>query len=291
MESPMIENTITRNIQRDKRIEHRSALSTFTNLVADGTNCSVFEAQVISTTAEEVFGLGEQSEDGKLQPGQMVWRAIDASEPPGKPLSRCVYHRVRLTVHHLEEDSEVRKNHGLSAKRQQQILRMCTESLDQGTLLTQEDLSIILDCDVKTIRTDIRRIRETMDVLVPTRGTKLDIGPGITHREKAVEMFIRGRDAVGIARDLTHSLKAVERYITSFCRIIHVQKQVHNSLRTALITGFSVALVDRNLALRDKWMKTPDYRDRLERIQELGLRYWNAGDSKKGGSLTNGRQK
>ena len=37
--------------------------------------------------------------------------------------------------------------------------------------------------------------------------------------EKAVELYIQGKDAVAIARDLKHSLKAVERYIQTFCRV------------------------------------------------------------------------
>ena len=287
----MISTTLMRNEERDKRIEHRSALLTFTNLIADGTNCSRFEAQVISSKAEEVFGLGEYREDAKLQPGQMIWRAISGEEPPGKPLTKCEFKTIRLTVHRLDEDLEVRQAHGLGAKRQQQISRMTVEALDQGTLLTQEDLGVLLDCDVKTIRQDIHAIQKRTGLLVSTRGTKQDIGPGVTHREKAVELYIQGRDAVGIARDLNHSLKAVERYISSFCRIVHAQAEVHNTLKTALIVGVSVALVNRNLALRDTWMKTEAYQARLKEIEELGLRYWEASDAKKKPLLKNGRTK
>lgn len=71
----MIMNTVVRNEERDKRLDHRSALNTFTNLIAGGTNCSRFEAEVISEKAEIVFALGGYAEDQTLQPGQMIWRA------------------------------------------------------------------------------------------------------------------------------------------------------------------------------------------------------------------------
>lgn len=285
----MIENRIVRNEERDKRVDHRSARNTFTNLIADGTNCSRFEAEVISDKAEVVFALGGYAEDQTLQPGQMIWRAIRATEPAGKPLNACEFARIQLTVHSLEDDREVRRQFGLSAKRQQQIVRMCLEARDQETLLTQEDLATLLDCDVKTIRTDIKTYQEKTGLMVQTRGSVCDIGPGVTHREKVVEQFIQGYEAVEIARNLTHSLKAVERYITTFCRTVYTQSQMKNTLKTAMVVGISVPNVNRNLALRDEWIKRKEYKQRLDEIERIGLAYWEAQDEKKGPSPRNGR--
>ncbi len=285
----MIENMVVRNEERDKRLDHRSARNTFTNLIADGTNCSRFEAEVISDKAEVVFALGGYAEDQTMQPGQMIWRAIRANEPAGKPLHACEFVRIRLTVHALEDDREVRREHGLGAKRQQQIVRMCLEARDQDALLTQEDLATLLDCDVKTIRNDIKAYQEQTGLMVQTRGTVCDIGPGVTHREKAVELFIQGREAVEIARDLNHSLKAVERYITTFCRTVYAQSQMKNTLKTAMVVGISVSNVNRNLGLRDEWIKRKEYKQRLDEIERIGLAYWEAQDEKKGLSPQNGR--
>lgn len=284
----MIQTTVSRNQDRDKRLEHRSAVQTFTNLIADGTNCSRFEAQVVSAKAEEVFGLGEHGIDQRLQPGQMLWRAISAEEPPGKPLDACVFKTIVLSVHRLKEDRNVKACHGMSGKRQQQILRMCSEALEQETLLTQEDLATILDCDPKTIRSDIAKYRGRTGNLVPTRGTKQDIGPGVTHREQVVERFVQGEEPMAIARNLQHSLKAVERYIGSFCRILYAHGQMRDTFKTALVTGVSIALVNRCTDLRDKLKNTPEYRERLGQIEELGSRYWEAADQKKGPSRKEG---
>jgi len=218
--------------------------------------------------------------DGALAPG----------EPAGKPLSACEFKRISLTVHNLLEDEQVRKDYGLSAKRRQQIVRMCTEAEDQGCYLTQEDLGRLLDCDVKTIRNDIRVYQQATGSEVPTRGNKKDIGPGVTHREKAVELYIRGKDSTEIARDLQHSLKAIERYITSFCRIVHCQSEVKDSLKTAMITGYSMPVVSRCLSLRDQYLKTRSYRERLGEIEEQGTRYWECVDSKKKAGQKKGKK-
>lgn len=223
-----------------------------TAAIVDGTSCSVFEAGVIAQKAQEVFGLGEYCQDRTLQPGQMIWQAILSTEPAGKLLDKCQFKQIHLTVHKIEEDNETCQAYGRSALRAQQIMRMATEAIDQEVLLTHEDLAIILDCDVKTIGRDIREYQKRYGIMIPTRGTKLDIGPGVTHREKAVELFIEGKDGVAIARELKHSLKAVERYTQTFCRVVHCQAQLKDNLKTALVVGVTVALVNKYLALRDR---------------------------------------
>ena len=126
---------------------------------------------------------------------------------------------------------------------------------------------------MKTIRTDIKRYQQSHDVVVPTRGNKKDIGPGLTHRDRAVELYIQGKDAVAIARDLNHSLKAVERYIQDFCRVVYCQAELRNTLKTALVVGVSVAAVNRYLGLKDKYWNTAEYRQRLEEIERVGSQF------------------
>lgn len=274
-----------------QRLELRSTGHTFTRIISEGTNCSPFEASIITEKAQEVFKLGDYQEDTALQSGQMIWQAISEDEPPGKPLSECLFKRIRLTVLSIEEDLEVLRSHGHSAKRGQQIVRITQEAMDQGALLTQEDLALLLDCDVKTVRTDIKRYREKYGIVIPTRGNKKDIGPGLTHREQAVELFIQGKDTVAIARDLNHSLKAIERYTQAFCRVVYCQAQLHNTLKTALVVGVSVVAVNRYLGLKETYWNTPEYRERLGEIETVGSRFWECQDSKKKSGRKPGRGK
>ena len=287
----MIENTVARNCQFEKRIALRDSSETFANLISTGTSCSKFEAGVIAEKAHEVFRLGPYGDDSTLQPGQMIWKAIDAAEPPGKPLSECVFKTIRLTVHLLSEDRKIKNIYGASAKRGQQIMRMCTEAFEQETLLTQEDLAELLDCDARTIRNDQQRFQKQHDILIPTRGNKCDIGPGITHREKVIKQFIEGAEAVNIARNLQHSLKAVERYISSFCRIVYCQQQLRNSLTTAMVVGCSVHQVNTCLDIHREYCTKSRYKEILEKVERVGSAFWEAQDGKKKHGQTNGRNK
>lgn len=287
----MIQTTALRNEESSRRSLLRSSAHTLERVIVDGTSCSPFEAATITQKAQEVFGLGEYCEDTTLQPGQMIWQSILSTEPAGKLLEKCKFKQIHLTIHKIEEDSETCRVYGRSAKRAQQIMRITTEAMDQGVLLTQEDLATILDCDVKTIGRDIREYQKRHSIMIPTRGTKLDIGPGVTHREKAVELFIKGKDGVAIARELKHSLKAVERYIHTFCRVVHCQSELKDNLKTALVVGVTVALVNKYLALRDQYWNTEPYRERLSEIEEVGTRFWACQDSKKKSGRTARRNK
>jgi len=271
-----------RKVQAEDRIQLRNSVHSFMNVITSGTNCSAFEAQIISSKAQEVFHLGEYSDQSQLQPGQMIWQAIDEKEPPGKPLRVCQYKRIILTIHRLEEDRESYANSGATGKRQQQILRITEEALQQGALLTVEDLGILLDCNEKTIRNDTKALT-SKGIIVPTRGNKKDIGPGLTHRDKCLELYLQGHEPLAIARQMKHSLKAVERYIDSFCRIIYCAHQDNDDYKTALITGCSLYLVNKSLELKQQYQTTPAYKKRLEAIEKRGQQFWQAQDEKKTG--------
>ena len=277
----MIDTTAQRKAQSTERLSHRSTANTLRAVIEQGTNCSPFEAEIISEKALEILRVGPHARENELQPGQMMWRAIEEGEPAGKPLAHCKFKTIRLTVHSLEEDLVVLHKAGRSTKRGQQILRMTQEALDQGALLTQEDLAVILDSDVKTIRTDIHRLQKAYELLVPTRGTRKDIGPGVTHRDKVTELYLRGTDAVQIARDMKHSLKAVERYIRTFSRVVYTQSALHNTLKTALVTGVSIGVVERCLDLKERYRTEGFYRERLAEIEQEGRLFWEAQGFKK----------
>jgi hypothetical protein len=265
---------------QEARLDTKTLERLFANLITDGTNCSPFESDIIVEKAKEVFAIGEHAEGNVLHPGQMVWTAVDIAEPPGKPLKQCRLKRVVITHINPTEDAEVRRAYGPSAKRRQQILRMSVEAKDQGALLTQEDLAVILDTDVRTVRRDIQRLRQ-QNICVPSRGQQKDIGPGVTHRLQAISMFLAEKEPVEIARAIKHSLTAVERYIDTFCRVVYCQRRFRNNLKTALVVGVSVATVNTYLELHTSACEQPAYRQRLTEIEARGRIYYKAVDFKK----------
>jgi tRNA(Leu) C34 or U34 (ribose-2'-O)-methylase TrmL len=264
----------------EARLDIKSLECLFSNLITEGTNCSPFESEIIVDKAKEIFAIGEHAEGNILQPGQMIWTAIDINEPPGKALKHCKLRRITLTYINAKEDTEVRREYGTAAKRQQQILRMSVEAKDQQALLTQEDLAEILGTDVRTIRRDIHQLNQQR-ICVPTRGQQKDIGPGVTHRVKAVLQFLQDKEPLEIARSIKHSLTAVERYIDTFCRVVYCQRKFRNTLKTAMVVGVSTATVNTYLELHGNACENAAYRERISEIQQRGRIYYKALDFKK----------
>jgi len=272
----------------EARVDIKTCEQLFANMITAGTNCSPFESEIIVEKAKEVFAIGEHAEGNILQPGQMVWTAIALDEPPGKPLKECKLRRIVLTHLAPKEDAEVRRKFGPTAKRKQQIQRMSDEARQQGALLTQEDLAEILDTDVRTIRRDIQELRE-QGLLVPTRGQQKDIGPGVTHRVRTLQLFLEGKESTEIARQLKHSLTAIERYIDTFCRIVYCQRKFRNNLQTALVVGVSVSAVNTYLEVHTQACEDSRYREKIAQIEERGRLYWEAMDAKKNPGRTERR--
>jgi len=267
--------------QIQERLNLKSTEQAFTQQIVNGTNCSPFESEIIVEKAKEIFALGEYAEGKVLQDGQTVFIAVATKAPAGVPIKQCPKVRVVLTHLSRSEDLRVLREHGASAKRRQQMMRMAVEAQEQGALLSQEDLALILDCDVRTIRADNRKLSQE-EILVPTRGTVRDIGPGVTHKVKVIKLWLSGKEALEIARQLNHSLKAVERYIQTFCRVVYAQRKMRNILKTALVVGISVAAAGNYWDLHTELVKDNSfYKQRLEEILMIGQEHWEASDEKK----------
>ncbi|MBW2690337.1 MAG: DUF1670 domain-containing protein, partial [Deltaproteobacteria bacterium] len=80
--------------------------------------------------------------------------------------------------------------HGSIGLRRVRVLRMTEEAMDQGGVLTQEDLARLLQTGVRTVRRDVAQLRADGH-WVPTRGTVQDTGRGQSHKAKIVEMYLQ----------------------------------------------------------------------------------------------------
>ena len=75
---------------------------------------------------------------------QIIYHAVSKDEPPGKQLDKIKTVSVKLTISH-PEDAEILARKGIHSLRQHKMMRFATESYDQGGLLVQEDLALLLN--------------------------------------------------------------------------------------------------------------------------------------------------
>ena len=282
----MIVSQSLRRDQHERRMMCKTAGAAFAREIVRGTNCSPLESEIIVDKAMEAFGIGQWEEGRTPADGQVMFHAVSSEARPGCPLEECPRIRLVLTLLIRAQDLDVRRKHGASAMRRQQVVRMAEEAREQGGLLTQEDLALLLGCDVRTVRADIKVLRG-QGVMVPTRGTVQDIGPGVSHRVKAVQLWLAGKEPLEVARQMNHCLSSIERYIQTFCRVVYAQRRLRNILKTAMVVGISCASARQYWHLHWELLEEdPFYRERLDEILEVGEDHWEAVDGKKSPSQT-----
>jgi DNA-binding Lrp family transcriptional regulator len=203
--------------------------------------------------------------------GQLIFRAIPSDVPPGVKTEEVKTHAVRLTVVSLEDTYYASKS--IEELTKQRIVRITNEAFDQGALLTQADLSIILGESPRTIG---RRIKELQDenIIVPTRGSRMDIGPGISHKTKIVEMYLHGYNYTDIKRYTRHSSESITRYLKDFSRVMVLHEKGHTLKEIRIITDHSEKLVKEYLELYESF-NIEEYKDELEQLRAMYTRKKN----------------
>lgn len=283
---------IISNEQRKDKLENRLKIKTLDNIfftiIKDGTNCSAFEAKTILENARRIYRLDNNLEETGLNPGQLKVIGIDAKEPAGKPLRDCKKKEATVTLDAGSEDHNVRfseywsKEQGVAALRRFRLARIAQEACDQGVLLTQEDLAFrYLNCSLSTIRRDVRLFRN-LGIAIPTRGQQKDIGRGTTHRAEAVKRYILGKPVTLICREIFHSPTSVERYITTFSRVLFLLKREFSPEDISFAIKISLRLAEDYIRLFNE-LNTATYKDKLDEIADLSNPFFDGeiGEKKK----------
>jgi len=149
----------------------------------------------------------------------------------------------------LLADKELRKT--MQARRafnRARFARWCFEAYEQGAVLTQLDLSLLSGLSERVIREALQAYESETGTIVPTRGTVHDMGSGVTHKAEVVRRWLRHQSPLKIARDLSHSQDAVDRYIADFQKVRLLAQKIPAADLPAL-TGLSKHLVKQYLAL------------------------------------------
>jgi len=282
-------STSGRDAQAQRMAMKRQSARMLTEAMV-GAALSKWEAEALVKSVEEVYF--SDPELAPVRDGQMRYSCVRGDEGPGKPLSACRKVSVTLTLLHPEDKQALTgfaAKGGMSAEvRQRRIMRIVEEAREQGGLLTQEDLSEILTCDPRTIRRDIKDLKERGFVL-PTRGQQQDIGPGVSHRALAIGKWIEGKEPVEIARLIRHSVASVEGYLEKFKRVAWLSREKDfNAFEIALTVGMSVVSVRLYLDLCAQYQDSPQLAQRLQDIEAVGQAFYLAQDEKKHSNCATG---
>jgi len=267
--------------EKQERLKFKTVDAQFAQSVQKGLNCSPFEAEAIVKIARETY-CPENISLSSLRPGQMVVTVISELEGASKKIKEAAMVSVVVTVD-SPDDILIREKEGVDGLRRRRIFRICQEALDQGGLMTVEDLAHrILNVGERTIIRDLKKLRQ-QEIIVPLRSTIRDIGRTITHKEEIIKLWLSGKQYGYISRSLHHSCNSIKRYVDTFKRTIALSNEGHTSANIAFLIGSSSTLVKTYLALWENQKKEAV----SSRIKEVEQSNFQAAEkpAKKGGAV------
>ncbi|MFW5787703.1 MAG: DUF1670 domain-containing protein [Halanaerobiales bacterium] len=244
-----------------QRVQVKTRDCQFENKLVEEYELSPREAESIVETARDVYDLQHYDPNQNKQNGQIVKTVVSKNAKHGPKLEDLPKTQVTLTKKISNEDKELYRQEDKPSLRQTQILRMTEEALEQGGLLTQEELADILEVSSRTIRRDINDLKQK-GFEVTTRGVYQDIGPGLSHKTKIIKLYLEYNTYSDIRIKTKHSPSAIKRYIKNFGRVLLSNKKDLTLKETARIVGISEKLVKEYLELYMEY-NTEENRDRI----------------------------
>jgi hypothetical protein len=163
--------------------------------------------------------------------GQLVWMAVPVDEYPKRcqPIAATRMKPVVLSFVTDEDISLLAHGFASATLRKNRLVRWVDEAFDQGALLTQLDLAVLLGVCDAVISKYVNEIQQN-GKLLPTRGNIHDLSGAITHKREIIALYLEGYLTPEIAIKTNHSKEAVDRYIKDFHRVELLWKHGINDL-------------------------------------------------------------
>lgn len=279
--------TVSSKEDQERRLQIKNINQQMKHHAVHGAGMTPWEAEVLVDIIEQVYF--SELNQNEIRLGQIKYHCIAAEEGPGKPLKDCKMLSVVLTLFDERDkgDFSTTSNKDRSIElRRRRLVRISEEAKEQGGYLTQEDLSELLMCDVRTIRRDTKDLK-SIGIILPTRGQQKDIGPGVTHRAIAIRLWLEGKEPVAVAQQIKHSIEAVENYLTKFKRVAYLRGKNFNDFEIALTVGISVYAAKTFSQIYEEYKNKAFFQQRLDEINIIGSQYYQAQDEKKRMMLSN----
>jgi hypothetical protein len=248
------------------RLQSKSVKQSIIASIARDFNLTPILAEAYFSQISDYF---LQHAELELGAGQCHYLAVDENEPAGKPIALCKKISVKLTLHNPEEDLPVYKKAGLHGLRQHKIVRITNEAIDQGGVLSYEDIAFILTCSVVTIKRDMSSMRKR-GIILPSRGWRHEMGRGQTHKTQILELYLSGHQFSEIERRTKHSETAIKRYLQDFARVVLLHQKGFSIDQVRISTGFSHRLIGEYLKLLKSHAKSRELKRILQSPKKRG---------------------
>ena len=123
----------------------------------------------------------------------------------------------------------------------------------------------------RTITRDLNVLREVNpDVMIALRSTVHDIGPVLTHRTKIVRLALEGKTMTQICQTMKHSPQAVNNYLATFARCVHLKNKDMQVGQIAFLLRRGKGLIQQYLDIITECEPDKNMSYHLEELMRLG---------------------
>jgi hypothetical protein len=207
----------------------------------------------VITLPLEKLATGDPSlpEERYLSYGHLVWMAVPIDEHPerGKSIVKTRMKPIILTYLAAEDIESFRNGFTSRQLRINRLVRWCYQAYDQGALLTQLDLAVLLNVCDKVVCDYVNEWQKTTGEILPTRGNIHDLSGAITHKKEIITLYLQGHLTPTIAAKTKHSKEAVDRYIRDYESVKVVRTATADIDKISQITRLSKRVISQYLDL------------------------------------------
>ena len=207
----------------------------------------------VITLPLEKLATGDPSlpEERYLSYGHLVWMAVPLDEYPqrGKSIVKTRMKPVILTYLATEDIESFRNGFTSRQLRINRLVRWCHQAYDQGALLTQLDLAVLLNVCDQVVNDYVQEWQKTTGDILPTRDNLHDLSGAITHKKEIVTLYLQGHLTPSIAAKTKHSKEAVDRYIRDYESVKVVRTATADIDKISQITRLSKRVISQYLDL------------------------------------------
>ncbi len=237
---------MAKKINKDiSRLKSKNARNAIIQKLCDDFNLTPIIAEAFYAQFSQYY---QEHANIELSSGQIAYEAVAADEPAGKHIRLTRKKTVRLRLYDTASDLEVVAEYGTAGLRHHRLARLTRQAYEQGALLSYEDLALLLTTSASTVKRDVQQLNREGKFII-TRGTKLDMGPGLSHKTIILDYYLKGYSFTEIERLTNHSERNVKRYLADFIQIASLKKQNFKQNQIRLIAQKSMRIVQEYLEL------------------------------------------
>ncbi|NIM13916.1 MAG: DUF1670 domain-containing protein [Candidatus Aminicenantes bacterium] len=158
--------------------------------------------------------------------GEIIYYAVSQDTISGTPLSNSEMVPIKLTIFSSDDTSPDSPYH-TNTRKWNKTQRYTIQAQSQKATLSQYDLAFLLGVSVSVVKNLIKKHSDSENennnnnvIPIPTRGNMHDIGPGISHAEKIIKLYLTGHTETEIKFKTAHSYESIENYLRKFTKVV-----------------------------------------------------------------------